>query len=385
MINGPTVRELIDEGSLCEYRLFAPYAPDLSGAPTRNNWWMARGTGVGTTFTGTLPPTMRTGSGNLLSAPVPALVSINGVVIGAVHPGSGNISGPNIVSGSRNYATGAVTITLNAASLMPANAQMWIEDDIGNGTLVFDGTTFVSWTEGTIGRNPTMNALLDPTAASGSGLLTTAGLSTVAGIPASSVPYGFTFSDSPLQTALGNGSVAAALSSITDADGFPMLRLDIEGMHTATITPTLTTGNMNNYLQRVTAGDWVMSGAKTRFARHATINRHYGNNGYTGQVSLFLTGSAARTHRGVTKNVTGLTSRVHDQGTGIYAVDDLILNDEGGAFEVYRCSPLLNTTGAVIATPQANFVMGRMAANMPAAYALCIGRLQGGRRRNDVI
>lgn len=34
MINGPTVRQLIDEGSLCDFRLFAPSAPDLTGVGT---------------------------------------------------------------------------------------------------------------------------------------------------------------------------------------------------------------------------------------------------------------------------------------------------------------------------------------------------------------
>lgn len=34
MIEGPTTRQLIDEGSLCEFRLFAPCLPDLSGVGT---------------------------------------------------------------------------------------------------------------------------------------------------------------------------------------------------------------------------------------------------------------------------------------------------------------------------------------------------------------
>ena len=34
MIEGPTVRHLIDQGSLCDFRLFAPSIPDLSGVAT---------------------------------------------------------------------------------------------------------------------------------------------------------------------------------------------------------------------------------------------------------------------------------------------------------------------------------------------------------------
>lgn len=34
MIEGPTTRQLIDEGSLCEFRLFAPSRPDLAGVGT---------------------------------------------------------------------------------------------------------------------------------------------------------------------------------------------------------------------------------------------------------------------------------------------------------------------------------------------------------------
>ena len=34
MINGPTVRQLIDEGSLCDFRLFAPSVPDLASIAT---------------------------------------------------------------------------------------------------------------------------------------------------------------------------------------------------------------------------------------------------------------------------------------------------------------------------------------------------------------
>lgn len=358
-----------------------PAAPDLSTAPTRNNWWAARGTNVGTSFSGTLPPTMRTGSGNLLTAAVPTLLSINGAVIGAVNTSTGAITGPNIVSGSLDFATGAWTLELNSSSLMPANAQLWFEQDIGNGALVFSSGVFASWTEGTIGRNAVMNGLLDLFTAVGTGLLAFNGASTITSIASTDVPYGYSLTGTALDAAIVAGTATAAIVSGTDADGYPIYQINCRGIHTAAAVPSLGSGTLNNFASRVTAGDKLLAGGVMRYGRDGTEGVTYGNNGSSISGS-FGTASVARSSPTGNQNVTQVLARVHDQGSSIY-FDDQVAEAEGGFFHAYRCSPTVDTTGMTFSSPQIIAVMGRGVANVPFAFRMGVGRLQF-RRRNDV-
>ncbi len=353
-----------------------PTRPDRSGKPTRNNWFAARGLGTGTAFSGTLPPTMRSA---FTGGPVPTLVARNGVVIGSVDPGTGAITGTagsGIVSGTLNFATGVWSITFAANSDMPANAQLWFEQDIGN----YDVAAF---TEGSIGRNAAMNGLLDPFTAVGTNLTVVNGSSSITGIASTAIPYGYTLINPALDAAIVAGTAVAAVTNGTDADGFPMFLFDLQGRHSAAMLPSLSTSNIANFGGRVTPGDQVLFGANVRHARHPSIGKHYGNNGYTGQIMINLSTPLARPSPTGPRNVTSLSSRVHDAGTGLYQVDEQIMRDEGGTWDQYRVAALLDTTGAAFNTAQGTIFLTRSVANVPIAVRIGVGRVQA-RRRNDV-
>jgi hypothetical protein len=138
---------------------------------------------------------------------------------------------------------------------------------------------------------------------------------------------------------------------------------------------------INNFTQRVTAGDKLMAGATIRYGRHATEGRTYGNNGVT-IAGSFGTASVARSSPTGSQNVTQTLTRVHDQGSGIY-FDDQVAEAEGGAFTAYRCSPTIDSTGMTFTSPQLIVTLGRGFNNVPFAYEVMAGRLQF-RVRNDV-
>lgn len=354
---------------------FYPAAPDLSTAPERNNWLVARGTGATTSYSGTLPPSMRSG---FLDSGVPTLVTLNGVVIGRIDPGTGAITAGNgstaISSGTLDWSTGAWSITTSSNAAFANTTLLWFEQDIGN----YDVATF---TEGTIGRNALMNGLLDMTAASGTNLATTTGASSITGINASEVPYGWNIpANSALNTAIGAGTMAVAVASETDAQGFPRFVLQAAGVHGAATTFTLQNATTHPAL-RLAAGDRALGGARVRYARHGTLGRTYGASGAAVVYNQTATGGVDVPVAGGTSNVSQLLVRAADTGTGVY-MDDALLDAAGGALDLYRLTPQLELTGITIGAVNLSPAV-TTAANVPFAYRIAFGRAQV-RRRNDV-
>lgn len=348
-----------------------PSAPDLSRAPTRNNWYSALGNGATTAFSGTLPPTMRTG---FTGTPAPTLISINGAPIGKVDTSTGAITGTGITAGTLNFSTGAWSITFDATSRMPSGAQLWFEQDIGNYNLA-------TMTEGTIGRNAVNNPLMDMTPASGTNLSTTTGTSSVTGVAGSSVPYGWLLSSSPLNTAIAAGTATISVGSVTDGNGYPMFYADISSTDGAALLPVLGSSTLNNFSQRVTAGDKIAAGAMTRYAKHGTVGKLYGCNGLR-ITSTFTTAAVSRNSPTGTQSITQMVTRVNDVGTGLY-VDQQVTDAAGGSLDLYRMAALLDTTGCTFASPSLNLQIGSTTGGVPAAYRVGFGRAQI-RRRNDV-
>jgi hypothetical protein len=347
-----------------------PSAESIDQRPTRNNWYAARGTGSGTTFSGTLPSSMCVG---FTSTNAPTLIAINGIPIGKVDTSSGAITGTGITSGTLNYTTGAWSITFAVATTMAANNQLWFEQDIGN----YDLTTMA---EGTIGRNAVNNGLLDMTAASGTNLTTTTGTSSISGIAGSSIPYGWTLSNAAMATAVTNGTASVSVASETDSNGYPRFVVEASGSHTATTSLQLGSGAINSISGRITAGDGITAGAQARYSKHSTIGRFYGCTGIQCNGNMVTTSLSRNSSTG-SQSVTSLTTRSNDGGTGMY-IDDSLLDESGGAFDAYRVTPILNTTGSSLGATQVNLIM-TTAATVPFSYRFGLGRAQL-RRRNDV-
>ncbi len=347
-----------------------PAAQSVDQAPTRNNWYAARGTGSGTTFSGTLPLSMRTG---FTVSPAPTLVSLNGVPIGKVDTGTGTITGTGITSGSLNFSTGAWTITFASAASMASNVQLWFEQDLGN----YDLTAMA---EGTIGRNMLNNPLMDMTAAIGTNLTTTTGTSSITGIANASIPYGWTLGDTPTNTAVTAGTMAIAVAAETDSEGYPRFVMEVSGTATAATLPALASVAVNGVSARMAAGDLIAAGARVRYAKHSSIGRCYGNGGAKVILNQSTTGVNRNFSSGST-SITGLSTRVVDGGTGMY-IDDTLLDAAGGAWSAYRVTPTVDTTGSSMGSTSLS-LQGTGAANVPFAYRFGFGRAQV-RRRNDV-
>jgi hypothetical protein len=345
-----------------------PSALSLDQRPARNNWYAARGTGAGTTFSGTLPPSMRVG---FTGTNAPTLISINGVPVGKVDTGTGAITGTGITSGSLDYSTGAWSITF--AATLTVNHQLWFEQDIGNYNLV-------TMTEGTIGRNLINNGLMDMTVASGSNLSTTTGSSSITGIANSAIPYGWILSNTAFNTAVTNGTAVVSVGSETAGDGFPRFTLEASGSHTANTALALSSGALNAIAGRLTAGDKIAGGSQVRYSKNVAIGRFYGMIGASVSASMTTT-AINRTFSTGVQSVTILGTRTIDGGTGMY-IDDSLLDEAGGSFDSYRITPLLDTTGASLGTTQLNLI-ANTAANVPFSYRFGFGRAQI-RRRNDV-
>lgn len=343
-----------------------PSAPDFSQTPTRNNWYAARGTGAATTLTGTLPPSMRTG---FTVTAAPTLISVNGAPTGKVDTATGAITGTGITSGTLNFSTGAFSVTFAVAPAV--NAQVWFEQDIGNYNLA-------TMTEGTIGRNSVMNGLMDMTAASGGNLIAFTGTSSVTGIAASAVPYGWGLTGAAMNTAITNATATIAAAAETDANGYPRFVLECSGYHTAAISLLLSQSG-NSTAARLIVGDQMQAGGQVRYAKHSTRAHLYGLRGANLKNSV-ATGAVNRTFSSGVQSCTTFTSSVTDGGTGMY-LDDLTLNAAGGALDLARIAPLVDTTGLTPSghTPSITWTLD---ANVPFACRVGVGRFQARTRRD---
>jgi hypothetical protein len=353
-----------------------PSAPSLDQKPTRNNWQVGRGTGAATAFTFTLPPSMRSA---FTGGPVPTLISVNGAVIGKVDTASGAITGTGISTGTLNFSTGVGSITFTAASSMPANAQLWLEQDIGN----FD---YTAMTEGTIGRNILMNGLLDPavygTDWTGTNLTTTTGTSTVGGVANSAIPFGWSLGNTAMATAVTNATATVTVSNETDENGFARFAMEAYGSHTA-VTALQLFQTMNFAGGRLNAGDLLMSGAQMKYAKTAFNGRTYGHTGTTLKTSFNTSAITRNFSAGPLSTIVGIDHQISDSAAGIYIDDQFVtLATANSADSLYRITPLLDTTGTTPSAPQIFINMGT-SANVPFAYRLGMGRVQV-RRRNDL-
>lgn len=354
------------------FDVLSPGAPSLDQRPTRNNWYAARGTGgAGVVYSGTLPPSMR--------AAVPTLISVQGVPIGRVNTATGAITGTGITSGAGSFytvATGAWQITFNnSATSMPVNNQLWFEQDIGD----FNVDTL---TNGTIGRNMVNNGLMELFTAVGTNLPTIIGASSITGIAAASIPYGWTFSSTALNNAVVAGTARVAVSSGTDANGFPEFNLDTDGAHTANIAANfLSTASWASAADRMPTTFDFATGARISYAKHPTINRMYGTTGAVLAGTIVSTVAVTRNSvTGPIATVTSLLSRINDTGSGLY-LDDTLLGDTGGKLDYYRISPLMDLSGATliggITGGGGTLTTGStFAANVPFAMRLQLGRVQ---------
>ncbi|WP_313534413.1 hypothetical protein [Sphingomonas sp.] len=353
--------------------------------PTRNNWQFARGTGVGTTFTGVLPPTMRLG---FTGTPAKTLLSINGAVIGKVDTATGVITGPNITGGSYNFTTGAITVSLNSASLMPANAQLWAEQDIGN----YD---YANMVEGTIGRNTIMNALMDPAGTalssetvSGSNITAFVGTSNINGVNANQVPWGIvlggtTAGFTAVNDMLTAGTLQFAVLSGIDPDGFPYFGFEALGIHTAAATFRVSTPSLNGVQLRLNGGS-IYAGLRTVYMKHSVLGRFFGTVGRAFSGSTAASPGVTRTtNNGAQVTATQLLTRGADGTSGMF-IDDTLLNEAGGTgFATYAVSPLLDVSDVTgFGTSSANADIPT-AANTPFAFRVLFGRMQF-RRRSDL-
>lgn len=344
-----------------------PTAPDLSTSPRRNNWRVAVGNGALTAYSGTLPPTMRTAFTG--GTPAPTLISRNGVPIGSINVANGAITGTGILNGNLNFDTGVWNINFNAATEMPVSAQLWFEQDIGN----FDIANLLP---GNISRNPVMNGLLDIFTAVGTGISSGNGVSSIPTIANTSIPYGYTLTNTALVNAINAGTATASIDNITTDDGFPMLCFNYDGIHNADIIPTLSTGVIPNYTSRVSADQKAMVGSHVRHRLHPTLGSHYGNNGYANTLNLSLSNTVPRNSPTGIQNVGTLATRVNDRGLNLFPVDTLILKDEpANTWDLCRISALLDTTGGIVNTAILNFTLGSAQANFPASFSVGVQRL----------
>lgn len=342
-----------------------PSAPALDAKPIHNNWYAARGVGSLTTYSGTLPPTMR--------VVTPTIISIASVPIASVNTTTGAITGTGITSGSLNFTTGAWTITFASGTSAPLNAQIWFEQDIGN----YNTSTMM---EGTIGRNMVMNGLMDMTPASGTQLTTTTGVSSITGITNSQIPWGWTLSGANFNSAIAAGTASIAVSSATTSDGYPRFVISVQGTY-ASAAPqiTLQSPNVPSSAAMMNAGDKICTGVRNTYGLHPSVSHFYGSTGIYQNLNI-STSAVTRNSTTGPISVTQLGTRISDGGTGLY-MDDTLITAAGGMFDMYRVSPQIDTSGAVFGSTSTSVAI-QLVANTPFAGNFGFGQIQS-RRRND--
>lgn len=333
-------------------------SPSLDMRPTRNNWYLAKGNGLQTVFNCTLPPSMRIA--------VPTLVSINGAVIGSVDPSTGAITGTGIVSGTCDFATGAVTFTISAGSVMPANAQLWFEQDLGpNGE-----------------RNGQMNGLMDMFQVSNPNIGTSTGTSDVTGVAATSVPFGWALTAGNLNTAIANGTAAIVVGTRTTPDGYNMFSGRVDGIHTADINTRLGQ-TFNSGAARITSGSRAITGFSEYLGPGAS-GRMYGTRGVS---AVFLVGVASLAVPSSTGpvNVTQVSTGISDGFYPLGLMDDMTLGlvngITGNGYNLHKITPRNDLTGATIGTCTITYTIITVP-NIPFSFEFGIGQSQTRDRRN---
>lgn len=336
-----------------------PNAPSLDERPKFNNWWAATCGGTANpTLSGTLPPSMR--------IVTPTNIRLAGVVVGTVNTSTGAITGATITSGSYNFASGAWTITFSGT---PANAaRVYFEQDLGNGS--------------SIGPNLTMNGMMDMTPATGTGLSVFTGTSSVTGVTASQVPYGYGLASGSnlLNTAIANGTASITVSSDTNGTGYPRFKLAMSGVHTAAMTITLQAQAVYLPTVRITAGDKVTCGAETTLAPGPN-GYLYGTNGNSVTGGMGSTTAVTRQSSTGTGSITQFSFRTVD-GVATLPVDSSIIAAHGGPLAMYRITPQVDTSQATLNGGSVTMGIATVA-NIPFSITSGVAQVQL-RVRNDV-
>lgn len=319
-----------------------PSAPSLELRPIYNNWYIARHNGLLGNQTGTLPPSMRIAKAGLLSGSGVPFASVD--ASGNVTPIAGNPAfvDSNPANSFFNFSTGAWKVHYTASGFFSNGTQIWFEQDIGNYDLV-------NMVEGTIGRNCLMNGMMDGFTAVGFNLPAVNGTSTVTGITAAMIPYGWGITGAGLNTAIAAGNAAITVGQETWGDGYPRFFIEIEGVHTATMNIQFQSATVNAPLARLQQARF-QSGLRQMYAKHSTNGHLYGtfSNTLTGNINQVPSINRLASGRpSANTTVSGLATRTVDGGAAMYVSDAFLAVPffGGNSSDLYRLAPLSDLTG----------------------------------------